>query len=164
MTGKNQYAMMGYRIENTVTDKGSVARGVCRTENGMLTEINERTHVEKRGSGAAFTEDDGKTWTELPAGTPVSMNFWGFTPDIFDYLDEAMADFVKNELPLNVKKAECYLPNVVGALLREGKVTVKVEECPDKWYGMTYKEDTPELSAALLKLTEAGEYPKGLWK
>ena len=75
-----------------------------------------------------------------------------------------MADFVKNELPANVKKAECYLPNVVGSLLREGKVTVKVEECPDKWYGMTYKEDTPELSAALSRLTDEGVYPHGLWK
>lgn len=163
MTAKGEYAMMGYRIENTVTDKGSVARGVCKTENGMLVEINERTNVVKKGDGAAFSED-GEHWTDVPAGTPVSMNFWGFTPDIFDFLDKALADFVKNELPQNVKKAECYLPNVVGTLLKEGKATVTVKECPDRWYGMTYKEDTPELKAALSRLTDEGVYPRGLWK
>ena len=163
MTGTGEYAMMGYRIENTVTDKGHVARGVCQTKDGMLVEINERTRIEKRGECAAYTEDDGESWVDLPAGTPVSMNFWGFTPDIFDHLDEAMEDFVKNELPGNPLKAECYLPNVVGKLLREGKATVKVQECPDKWFGVTYKEDTPALMEALKNLTEEGYYPTPIW-
>ena len=158
MTGEGNYAMMGYRIENTVTDKGHVARGVCKTEDGMLVEINERTHIEKRGECAAYTED-GKNWVDLPAGTPVSMNFWGFTPDIFEHLDAAMEDFRKNELPKNPLKAECYLPNVVGELLKSKKATVKVRECPDKWYGVTYKEDTPLLMEALKKLTDEGIYP-----
>ncbi|MBR3935066.1 MAG: nucleotidyltransferase, partial [Oscillospiraceae bacterium] len=117
MTGTGEYAMIGYRIENTITDKGHVARGVCKTENGMLVEINERTHIEKRGECAEYTED-GENWVPLPAGTPVSMNFWGFTPDIFDHLDAAMAEFKENELPNSPLKAECYLPSVVGELLK----------------------------------------------
>lgn len=162
MDGEGEYCMMGYRIENTVTDKGSVARGVCRTENGMLCEINERTHIEKRGECAEYTED-GENWVPLSAGTPVSMNFWGFTPDIFDHLDEALEEFRKNELLKNPLKAECYLPNVVGKLLEEGKITVKVQECPDKWYGVTYKEDTPALVEALDRLTKEGRYPSPIW-
>ncbi|MBE6893486.1 MAG: nucleotidyltransferase [Ruminococcaceae bacterium] len=163
MKGEGDYVMIGYRIENTVTDKGHVARGVCKTENGMLVEINERTHIEKRGECAEYTED-GENWIPLPAGTPVSMNFWGFTPDIFDHLDKAMEEFKNEELPENPLKAECYLPSVVGELLKEGKVTVKVRECPDKWFGVTYKEDTPALVEALAKLTEAGEYPSPIWE
>ncbi|MBQ6699999.1 MAG: nucleotidyltransferase [Oscillospiraceae bacterium] len=162
MDGEGEYCMIGYRIENTVTDKGSVARGVCRTENGMLCEINERTHIEKRGECAEYTED-GENWVPLSAGTPVSMNFWGFTPDIFDHLDVALEEFRENELLKNPLKAECYLPNVVGKLLEEGKITVKVQECPDKWYGVTYKEDTPALVEALDRLTKEGRYPSPIW-
>ena len=163
MTGENEYGMMGYRIENTVTDKGQVARGVCRTENGFLLEINERTHIEKRGACAEYTEDGGETWVPLAPGTPVSMNFWAFTPDIFDYLDAALAEFKAAELPDNPTGAECYLPNVVGSLLRAGKVTVEVKECPDKWYGVTYRDDTPSLVEALQRLTDEGNYPSPLW-
>ena len=162
MKPEGDYAMMGYRIENTVTDKGHVARGVCRTENGMLVEINERTHIEKRGDCAEYTED-GENWVALPKGTPVSMNFWGFTPDVFDHLDAALEKFKATELVENPLKAECYLPNVVGEVLREKKVTVKVCECPDKWYGVTYKEDTPALMEALKNLTDEGKYPSPVW-
>ncbi len=163
MEGAGEYAMMGYRIENTVTDTGKVARGVCKTEGGMLVEITERTHIEKRGECAAFTED-GENWVDIPAGTPVSMNFWGFTPDIFPHLEEAMAKFKAEELPGNPLKAECYLPNVVGELIKTGKATVKVSECPDKWYGVTYKEDTPALVEALQRLTDEGNYPSPIWE
>ena len=162
MEGEGEYCMMGYRIENTVTDKGHVARGVCRTENGMLLEINERTHIEKRGECAEYTED-GENWVALPEGTPVSMNFWGFTPDVFDHLDKAMEEFRANELLKNPLKAECYLPNVVGEALKNGKISVKVQECPDKWYGVTYKEDTPALMEALKNLTDEGRYPSPIW-
>ncbi len=162
MSTMGEYVMMGYRIENTITDKGHVARGICKTENGMLKEINERTHIEKRGDCAQYTED-GENWVDIPKGTPVSMNFWGFTTDIFDHLDSALEKFKDSELQNDVLKAECYLPNVVGELLRESKATVKVCECPDKWFGVTYKEDTPELMKALSDLTEKGEYPSPIW-
>lgn len=162
MEGKGEYAMMGYRIENTITDKGSVARGVCETKDGMLLEINERTHIEKRGECAEYTED-GENWVPISEGTPVSMNFWGFTTDVFDYLDKALEKFKAGELLENPLKAECYLPNVVGEALREGKITVRVQECPDKWFGMTYKEDTPALVEALKKLTDEGKYPSPIW-
>lgn len=162
MTGKGEYAMIGYRIENTITDKGYVARGICRTENGMLASIHERTHIEKRGKCAEYTED-GENWVPLEEGTPVSMNFWGFTPDVFDHLDAALEKFRKTELPENPLKAECYLPNVIGDAIAEGKITVKICECPDKWYGVTYKEDTPALVEALEKLTEEGNYPSPIW-
>lgn len=162
MDGKGQYAMIGYRIENTVTDKGHVARGVCKTENGMLLEINERTHIEKRGDCAEYTED-GENWVPLSVGTPVSMNFWGFTPDIFDHLDKALEEFKSNELLKDPLKAECYLPNAVGELLQRGEATVKVKECPDRWFGVTYKDDTPVLMEALAKLTAEGTYPSPIW-
>ncbi len=161
--GENRYGMMGYRIENTITDKGSVARGICRVKDGFLVEITERTHIEKRGECAEFTED-GEHWEPVAAGTPVSMNFWGFTPDIFDYLDAAMEKYKAETLPKEPLKSECYLPSAVGELLSEGKVSVEVLECPDKWYGMTYKEDTPSLIEALQKLTDEGIYPSPLWE
>ena len=162
MEGEGKYVMMGYRIENTITDKGHVSRGVCKTENGMLVEINERTHIEKRGDCAEYTED-GENWHPLSEGTPVSMNFWGFSTDIFDHIDVAMEKFKAEELARNPLKAECYLPSVVGELLENGKITVKVQECPDKWFGVTYKEDTPALVEALARLTAEGEYPSPIW-
>lgn len=159
----NEYAMLGYRIENTLTEHGKVARGICRVEGEFLQEITERTHIEKRGACAEFTEDEGETWTPVPAGTPVSMNFWGFTPDIFDCLAEAMACFEAGELREDVAKKECYLPNVVGALLREQKSRVRCVESPDRWFGVTYREDTPTVINALKALTDCGVYPSPLW-
>lgn len=158
------YAMMGYKIENTLTEHGHVARGICHTENGMLTEISERTYVECCEGGARFSEDEGETFTFVSAGTPVSMNFWGFSADIFPHLEEAFRAFLKNELPLNPLKGEKYLPAVVGELLRDKKVTVKVLQSPDRWYGVTYREDTPMVQNAFLNLTCQGEYPTPLWK
>ncbi len=163
---KYRYAMIGYRIENTVTDHGSVARGVCAMDGDFLTEIQERTRVEKRPYGAAFTEDDGKTWTDVPAGTPVSMNFWGFTPSIMKELEKRFPVFLDKvadgaENPL---KGEFYIPKVVGELLREGKAAVRVLTSQDKWYGVTYKEDKPSVTAALQALKDAGVYPQTLWQ
>jgi len=159
----DEYAMLGYRIENTLTEHGKVARGICRVEDGFLQEITERTHIEKRGACAEFTEDEGDSWTAVPAGTPVSMNFWGFTPDIFDCLSEAMACFEAGELQEDAMKKECYLPNVVGALLRAGQASVRCVESPDRWFGVTYREDTPTVVTALKDLTGSGVYPTPLW-
>jgi NDP-sugar pyrophosphorylase family protein len=161
---KYRYCMVGYQLPNTLTENGHVARGVCSVnEAGQLADIVERTKIMRRDGVIQFTEDDGETWITLPEDTTVSMNFWGFTPDIFDHLDEAMAKFKETELPANPLKAECYLPNVVGTILKEGKATVKVCECPDKWFGVTYKEDTPTIVEALQRLTDEGRYPSPIW-
>ena len=163
---KYRYAMVGYLIENTVTDHGTVARGVCATKDGYLTKIDERTKIEKRPYGAAYTEDEGQTWTDVPAGTPVSMNFWGFTPSIIDELKVKFVEFLDKvatgeENPL---KGEFFIPKVVGELLDQGKASVKVMTSQDRWYGVTYKEDKPGVMAALQALKDAGVYPETLWQ
>ena len=156
-----QYMMVGYRLENTLTDNGYVSRGVCETdENGYLADINERTHIEKRDGGAAYTEDDGKTWTSLPGETPVSMNMWGFTPDFITEAKAGFVDFLRSSLPGNPLKCEYYLPTVVTEALETGKAEVKVLTTPDKWHGITYREDKPELVAALAAMHASGFYPK----
>ena len=156
---EGEYAMCGYMVGNTVTENGSVARGVCAADgDGYLTEITERTRIEKRPGGAAFTEDDGATWTFLPADTIVSMNFWAFTPDFMDRIDEGFADFLEKNLPVNPLKCEYFLPFVVEDQLKAGNAKVKVLKSDDKWYGVTYREDKPTVVAALAALREAGVY------
>lgn len=150
---KPEYACVAYMIENTVTDNGSVARGVCKTdENGYLTEITERTNIEKRPNGAAFSEDNGKTWMSLPKGTPVSMNFWGFTPDFMTELDKRFPAFLEKGLKENPLKCEYFLPFVVDEVRKEGIADVKVLYTHDKWHGVTYKEDKPDIVKALKEL------------
>ena len=163
---KYQYAMIGYLIENTVTEHGSVARGVCAMKDGYLTKIDERTKIEKRPYGAAFTEDDGQTWTDLPAGTPVSMNFWGFTPGIMDELKTRFVTFLDKVADgrEDTMKGEFYIPKVVGELVDEDRAVVKVLTSRDRWYGVTYKEDKPGVMAALQELKDAGVYPEMLWQ
>ncbi len=155
-TGDNdtpEYCFVAYNIENTVTENGTVARGVCRVdENGYLTEITERTKIEKRSDAAAFTLDDGKTWTKIPKGTPVSMNFWGFTPDFLDELDERFESFLGEALKTDPLKGEFFLPFAVDEVRSEGKAVVKVLTTDEKWYGITYKEDKPVLVEALKAL------------
>ena len=159
-----QYMMVGYRLENTLTDNGYVSRGVCETdENGYLADINERTHIEKRDGGAAYTEDDGKTWTSLPGETPVSMNMWGFTGGFMKELVKRFPVFLEKSIPENPLKCEYFLPFVVDELLQEKKAEVKVLTTQDKWYGVTYKEDKPVVVAAIQNLKDQGLYPQGLW-
>ena len=158
------YCMVGYQLGNTVTDHGSVSRGVCCTdEKGYLTNIVERTRIEKQDGAIRFTED-GETWTELPADTTVSMNMFGFTPGFLGKLEEQFPDFLQNQLPTNLMKAEFLLPRSVDALLKAGAATVKVLRSADRWYGVTYAEDKPQVVAALGELTRQGKYPDGLWK
>ena len=158
------YAMVGYQLENTVTEHGSVARGVCTCdEAGYLCNVVERTKIVKGETMPRFSEDDGATWTDLPGDTIVSMNMWGFTRG---YLDEAMARFpafLERTLQTNPLKGEFYLPTVVSQLLQEGKAKVRVLESKDKWYGVTYKEDKPVVVAALQSMRKAGIYPNALW-
>ena len=160
----NNYFMVGYQLGNTVTDNGSVARGVCQTNaEGYLTAVVERTRIEKYEGGIHFTED-GENWEDLPFETPVSMNMWGYTSEFLKEVEARFPKFLEEEVSKNPAKAEFFLPMTVGALLKEGKATVKVLRSPDKWYGVTYAADKPQVVAALKAMTEAGKYPDGLWK
>lgn len=158
------FAMVGYILENTLTDHGHVARGVCVTgEDGYLKTIHERTHIEKRGGGAQYTED-GLTWTTIPRGSIVSMNLWGFTPLMMDELGARFPKFLDAALKNNPEKAEYFLPAVVDELLAEGKAAVKVLKSTDRWYGVTYREDKPVVVGAVKKMRETGAYPDRLWE
>ena len=163
-TDKYSYCMVGYEIGKTVTDNGSVARGVCESdENGFLTCVTERTRIEKYEGGIHFTEDGGETWTDLPADTTVSMNLWGFTPSFPREIEARFPAFLDKVLGKNPGKAEFFLPSTVSELLAEDKAVVKVLHSPDKWYGVTYAADKPVVMAALKEMTDAGKYPDGLW-
>ena len=162
---KYRYTMVGYILENTLTENGHVARGVCTTDgNHQLVGICERTHIEKRGDVTAYTEDDGATWTTIPAGSIVSMNMWGFTSSILKEIGSRFPKFLEENLPKNPMKCEFFLPSVVGELLAEDKATVEVLKSEDKWYGVTYKEDKPVVVAAIQKLKDEGRYPQKLWE
>lgn len=162
---KYQYTMVGYRLYNTLTENGHVARGVCTiSEDGKLADIHERTRIEKQGDKAKFTEDDGKTWTELGEDTVVSMNMWGFTKSIIKELDERFAVFLDKELPGNPLKCEYFLPFVVDELLKEYKAEVTVLKSVDRWYGVTYKEDKETVVNAIRELKKTGIYPERLWE
>ena len=162
---KKDYCMVGYMLGNTVTDHGSVARGVCCVdEKGNLSDIVERLKIEKYEGGIHFTEDDGASWTDLTADTIVSMNMWGFTPSFLQELARQFPDFLENQVPGNPAKAEYLLPRTVDNLLKAGEAAVKVLTSEDKWYGVTYAADKPMVVAALANLTAQGKYPEnGLW-
>ena len=158
------YCMVGYEVSKTVTENGSVARGVCEVdENGYLIEVVERTKIEQYPGGIHFTEDEGKTWTDLADDTPVSMNMWGFTPSFLTAIEEGFAAFLDKALAENPLKGEYFLPFVVTTLLNAGKASVRVLTTPDKWYGVTYAADKPVVVAALRNKTAEGLYPDGLW-
>ena len=159
-----EYVMVGYLLKNTVTENGTVARGVCEeTADNFLTRVTERTKIEK-GEPPRYTEDDGQTWTELSEDTIVSMNMWGFTRS---FLDEAWARFpafLDKALAENPAKAEYFLPTVVSQLIDEGKARVEVLRSEDKWYGVTYREDKPTVVNAIAEKTASGLYPGRLWE
>ena len=160
-----EYAMVGYRLKNTVTEHGTVARGVCNVERDWtLIDICEHTAIEKDGEGARYTEDGGRTWTAISGDSWVSMNLWGFTRS---FLDEAWARFpafLDRTLEENPLKGEYYLPGVVDQLIGEGKAVVKVLTSDSKWYGVTYREDKPSVVAAIGEMTRSGLYPERLWE
>ncbi|GFI19408.1 MAG: nucleotidyltransferase [Lachnospiraceae bacterium] len=162
---KYQYTMVGYLLENTLTENGHVARGVCETnEAGKLTEITERVRIEKREDGPAYTEDEGNTWTGLAKDTVVSMNMWGFTKSVLEEIHDRFASFLKASLPENPLKCEYFLPFVVDELIREDKAEVTVLKSRDRWYGVTYKEDKPAVMKAIQALKDEGCYPQNLWE
>ena len=137
---------------------------MCQIENGLLQSITERTHIEKRDQGIAFTEDNGATWTPLAQDAVVSMNLWGFTPGFTAALETDFRRFFQEDVPKNPEKAEFFLPFVVNDLLARNKAQVTVLSSADKWYGVTYKEDKETVMGAIRAMTERGEYPAPLWK
>ena len=157
----NTFSMVGFTLRNTLSDHGSVARGVCTTsENGLLTHIDEMTNLSREGSGALYTRDDGSVLS-LTGDEPVSMNMWGFTPRLFDHLDRVFQEFLRTsgtEL-----KSECFIPLTVGQLITEKHVTCKVLRSNSTWFGVTYKEDKEIVQGSIAALVEKGKYPQSLW-
>ena len=159
-----EFAMVGYRLDNTVTENGHVARGVCvEDENNFLVTVTERTHIEKDGANARYTEDDGVTWTALPGNTIVSMNLWGLTRSFIHEAEARFPAFLDKALAENPLKGEYFLPSVISQLIEENKARVKVLRSGDKWYGVTYQADKPMVVAALAEKTDSGLYPADLW-
>lgn len=161
---KYRFTMVGYHLKNTLTENGHVARGVCTVdENGYLVEVTERTHIEKKGERAAFTEDDGASWTELPMDAVVSMNMWGFSEGFLQEIKAGFAAFLKEGLEHNPLKCEYFLPTVVSNLLKENRATVSVLTSKDKWYGVTYKDDKQVVVNAIQTMKDDGIYPEKVW-
>ena len=159
-----EYTMVGYLLKNTVTENGSVARGVCTTnEEGYLTDVVERTKIVKGEVMPRFTEDDGATWTDLSGDTIVSMNMWGFTRSYLNEAEARFPAFLEETSKTNPLKGEFFLPSVVSQLLAERKARVRVLSSADKWYGVTYKEDKPVVVNALAEMRKSGLYPENLW-
>lgn len=159
-----QFTMVGYELKNTLTENGHVARGVCTLDDhGNLAEVTERTHIEKRGNQAFYTEDEGKTWEELPMDAIVSMNMWGFSKGFLKAIKDGFAEFLEQGLKQNPLKCEYFLPSVVSKLLEEGRAVVSVLTSKDKWYGVTYKEDKQTVVDAIQKMKEEGIYTETVW-
>lgn len=148
---ENDYCMVGFRLKNTLTENGTVSRGVCDIVDGELSKVTERTKI----ADCKYTED-GENWIPLSPDTIVSMNFWGFTPDLFRYAENGFKAFLGEKL--NTPKSEYYLPTVVTDVIESGEKKVKVFVAEDKWYGVTYKEDKQNVCDAINKMTDAGLY------
>ncbi len=160
---KNTYAMVGFRVGNTLSDNGTVARGICsKDEKGNLTTVVERTEIERRDGEIKYKDDDGQ-WVATPENTPVSMNVWGFTPDYFEYSESFFKEFLAN--PENQKnlKAEFFIPLMVNKLINEGTATVKVLDTTSKWFGVTYSADRPSVVEKIQNLVDTGVYPNKLF-
>ncbi len=159
------YCMVSYMIENTLSESGAVARGVCGAdEAGNLRSIVERTKIQRNGGVIQYTEDDGETWTDIPEGTPVSMNLFGFTESFMPALGGEFPKAMERILTENPVKGEFFLPSVVQGLIDSGRADVKLLVTDEKWQGVTYREDRPKVVAAMAEKTAAGLYPEFLWK
>ena len=156
-----QYCMIGFTLQNTLSDYGHVARGIClETDDGYLADVVERTKIKKFGSTPKYTEDD-QTWIELPRDTIVSMNTWGFTPSIFQELETRFITFLESRI--NEPKSEYFIPTVVNELIQEDRARVKICPTDESWFGVTYKEDKPRAEKEIRVLIEKGTYPESLW-
>ena len=154
------WSMVGFLLKNTVSANGSVSRGVCVTDAaGNLHSVTERTCIAPYDGGIHYSEDGGESWTDLDENSVVSMNLWGFTPAYIAEAKAGFAEFLRENLPVNPLKCEYYLPSVVTAALQQGKADVRVLTSTDKWHGITYREDKPELVAALQQMSAQGLYP-----
>lgn len=157
---EGRYCMVGYRVANTLSENGSVSRGVCTTDaNGCLTDVVERTKIEEKNGQIVYTENDVDT--PLAPNTPVSMNMWGFTPEYFDYSDQAFRQFLAEKG--NELKSEYYIPTLVNDLIRSGKATCRVLDTTSKWFGVTYAEDRPQVVMKINRLIQEGVYPAKLF-
>lgn len=158
----NEYCMVGYRVGNTLSESGSVSRGVCVVdENNLLKNVVERTHIEEKGGTIIFIDENGEE-VSIAAETPVSMNMWGFTPDYFDYSLEYFKQFLSENG--DKLKSEFYIPLAVNNLIVEGRATCAVLDTPSKWFGVTYAEDRPQVVLKINELIRKGVYPKQLFK
>ncbi|MBQ8097905.1 MAG: nucleotidyltransferase [Bacteroidaceae bacterium] len=160
-----KYAMVGFRVGNTLSESGTVSRGVCATDNDRyLQSVVERTKIERKDDGVVkFLDDDDTTWVGIPDTTPVSMNFWGFTPDYFAHSNEYFKYFLSQESTKQNIKAEFFIPLMVDKLIKDGTASVKVLDTTSKWFGVTYPEDRPDTVAKIQKLVDEGVYPEKLF-
>lgn len=160
---KNRYSMVGFRVGNTLSENGTVARGICSKDNdGHLTEVVERTEIMRVDGKVCYKDEEGK-WVAVEDNTPVSMNMWGFTPDYFEYSDEYFKEFLSDAKNMENLKAEFFIPLVVNNLIHEGTATVKVLDTSSKWFGVTYAADRQATVDRIKKLIEEGVYPNRLF-
>lgn len=158
------YAMVAYELGKTLTEKGSVTRGVCNADDkGYLSHIVEQKNLIKTDDGAAYSNDEGASYSPIDVKTPVSMNMWGFKKSVFAEFDKALEDFFANKVLLNPEKSECLIPTEVDVLIKNDKASVKMLTSADQWFGVTYQEDKPYVVASIKALKDAGAYPEKLW-
>lgn len=161
---QGEHALVAWQLANTLTDHGSVARGICAVENEHLTHIVERKTIIRQGDGGAFTEDGGATYTPLAGNTPVSMNFWGFGPEMLPLLDRNFRENLRAGMEADPLKYEDLLPNAVQAAMARGDASIRVLRSPDTWFGVTYKADKPQVVASIAACKARGLYPDPLWQ
>lgn len=162
---KYDFAMVGYKLENTLTENGYVSRGVCKVNSkGELTNVKEHLKIQRKNLEIVHTEDEGKHWEKLDKESIVSMNFWGFTKPILRELEKGFPIALDKIMAENPLKGEYFLPEAVQDLIEKDKAAVKVLKSPDQWYGVTYKEDKEKVSSALQSKKDKGLYPSKIWE
>lgn len=160
---KNDYAMVGFRVGNTLSENGTVSRGICSTnKEGNLTTVVERTKIERRDGKVQYLDDNG-SWVTVDDNTPVSMNVWGFTPDYLDYSEEYFKEFLSDPRNMENKKSEYFIPMMVNKLITDGTATVKVLDTTSTWFGVTYPEDREGVVERIKRLVDEGVYPSKLF-